>query len=182
MMSGRIGYPIASFTLPPTLMAEATSAPIPAPMAIVAATGAPTTTVPVPAETGVRPTETNSRRVDLTAVRLAIGTPEGGSDSGVLLGATSEGPDGFFALDYPQDWLISASGWSMLADEGGAGLSTGTLIRAVSAETLATRSSNLYADSLDDCQEVSRNEGTLSGNPQSAWSRHFPPRGCCIGD
>lgn len=104
MMSGRIGYPTAPFTLPPT--------PMPAPTAIVAATGAPTTAVPVPAETGVRPTETDSPRVDMTAVPLAIGTPEGGSDSGVTLGATFEGPDGFFALDHPQDWSISASGWS----------------------------------------------------------------------
>ncbi len=38
----------------------------------------------------------------------------------------------------------------------------------MSAETLATRSSNLYADSLDDYREVSRPEGTLSGYP-AVW-------------
>ena len=181
LLSCRIGYPTASFMLSPTSMAEATGAPIPAPTAIVAATGA-ATTVPVPAQTGVRPTETDSTQVDMTAVRLAIGTPEGGSELGVTLDATFEGPEGFFALDYPQDWTISAGGWSLLADEGGAGLSTGTLIKAVSAETLATRSSNLYADSLQGYQEVSRYEGTLSGYPavwveQTFSSEGVPHRG-----
>jgi hypothetical protein len=96
---------------------------------------------------------------------LPTATPE------VPLGRTYEDPAGFFALDYPRNWVThqSRSEMQFWADSSGdVALAVSIQIKAVSAEALVDQFSALFAERWDGYQEISRQDTMLSGYP-TVW-------------
>jgi hypothetical protein len=134
----------------------------------------------------------------LTAVHDALGTPEI-TRTPVFLGteipatptpvvplvSTFEDPNGFFALDYPEGWIVSPRGGALLAPTGGGGLSMSIEVKAVTPQTLLEHYVDWYAGQVEDYVEMDRTEGTLSGYPalwieQSFSSSGVPHRGVMV--